>query len=73
MREHAASCGENPHELRLKSTWRYEGANPTAVLMGSVMKPAEGDIRACPKPQRTTTVFLKTVDTLLKVHTSELK
>lgn len=37
------------------------------------MKLAGGDNRPRPKPQRTTTVFLKTVDTLLKVHAIELK
>lgn len=35
------------------------------------MKLAGGDNRPRPKPQRTTTVFLKTVDTLLKAHTIE--
>jgi len=41
--------------------------------MRSVMKLAEGDNRPRPKPQRTTAVFLKTVDTLLKAHTIEHK
>jgi len=37
------------------------------------MKLAKGNNKPLPKPQRTTTVFLKTVDRLLKVHTIELK
>ena len=48
-------------------------ANPTAVLMSSVIKLAEDNNESLPKPQRTTTVFLEAVDRLLKAHTIELK
>jgi len=34
-------------------------ANPTAVLMSSVIKLVEDNNKSLPKPQRTTTVFFK--------------
>jgi hypothetical protein len=47
--------------------------NLAAVLMSSIMKQAKNNNKSLPKPQRTTTVFLKAVDRLLKVRTIELK